>query len=120
LVRTACAPRWRAQAAERQDPAEGRYAVAQLRGRADAIRPAFPRRRQRAYCAADRRQGHESRVCRRAYSGARVCRILPLGPDRATRRLFAEGLAAGVEGATFLLVDDANPASFSEIGRASC
>ena len=38
---------------------------AQLRCRADAVRPAVPRRRFRAHRAADRREGHEPRDRRR-------------------------------------------------------
>ena len=47
-----------------------------VRRRADAIRAAVPRRRQRPHRAADRRQGHEPRVCRRARALARDRRVL--------------------------------------------
>ena len=62
----------RAQAHRGQDATKGHHADAQLRGRADAARPAVSHRRQRAYRAADRRQGHESGVCRRGIFVART------------------------------------------------
>ena len=49
-------------AAARAGGGEDRGADALVRGRADAVRPAVPRRRQRPYRAADRRQGHEPRA----------------------------------------------------------
>ena len=51
----------------RAPAAEGHHRHAQLRGRADAVRPAVSRRRFRPYPAADRRQGHEPRACRREW-----------------------------------------------------
>ena len=56
---------------EGPDAAEGHHADAQLRGRADAVRTAVPRRRFRPHPAADRRQGHEPRLCRRGVPVAR-------------------------------------------------
>ena len=51
-------------------------AAAQLRGRADAVRPAVSRRRRRPYRAADRRQGSQSGGKRRAISVACADRAL--------------------------------------------
>ena len=51
-------------------------AVAQFRRRADAVRADVPRRRRRAYRAADRRQGAQPRRQRRALSLARIAGIL--------------------------------------------
>ena len=51
-------------------------AAAQLRRRADALRPAVPGRRRRAHRAADRRQGPEPRRQRRALSVAGAARVL--------------------------------------------
>ena len=48
---------------------EGHHADAELRRRADAVRPTVPRRRRRPHRAADRRQGHESRGRRHPLSG---------------------------------------------------
>ena len=48
---------------------KGIIRLAQLRLRADAARPAVPRRRRRALGAADRRQGPQSRRRRRACAG---------------------------------------------------
>jgi len=70
----------------------------QLRGRADAGRPAVSRRRFRPHRAADRRQGHEPRDRRRARSVARAHRILSIEPDRPARRLFADVPGARLEG----------------------
>ena len=67
---TSCAAASTREAAERVvdrpvDREEHR-AAAQLRGRADALRPAVPGRRRGAHRAADRRQGTEPRGLRRA------------------------------------------------------
>ena len=51
---------------------EGRDAGARLRGGADALRPAVPRRRCRPHRAADRREGAQSRGRRRARARARA------------------------------------------------
>ena len=55
---------------------EGHHRHAQLRGRADAVRPAVPGRRRGAYRAADRRQGDEPGDRRRPRAGARAGRLL--------------------------------------------
>ena len=60
----------------RRDLPEGHHPAAQLRLRADAARPAVPRRRRRALGAADRRQGPESRRRRRACAGPGARRLL--------------------------------------------
>ena len=73
--------------ARRRDRAEEHHADAQLHGRADAIRPAVSRRRCRAYRSADRCQGHEPRLRRRAPARARRRRVLPYRPHRAARRV---------------------------------
>ena len=56
----------------RPDPSEGRHRDAQLRRRADAVRPPVPGRRRRPHRAAHRRQRPQSRRRRRAHSGARA------------------------------------------------
>ena len=111
LGRAAQAAGRRAQARRRQDAAKGHHADAQLRGRADAVRPAVPRRRQRAYRAADRRQGHEPGLRRRGVSVARARRVLQEQARRSAGELFGDLSAARLEGATLFLVDDADPAS---------
>ncbi len=68
-------------------------AAAQFRRRADAVRADVPRRRCRAYRAADRRQGAQPRRQRRALSLARVPRILRREIFRRHRRLFGTALA---------------------------
>ncbi len=59
--------------------AEGHHPDAELRRRADAVRPAFSRRRCRPYRAADRRQGDEPRSRRRPLPHRGAC---PLVPER--------------------------------------
>ena len=63
------------------DPREGRHRDAQLRGRADAARPAVPRRRRGAHRPADRREGAEPRDRGRARCSPRRS---PTGTGRAT------------------------------------
>ncbi len=65
------------------DPREGRHRHAQLRHRADAVRPPLPRGRRGAHRPADGRQGAEPRDAdvRIARRGAR-----PAGTGTATRR----------------------------------
>ena len=53
------------------DPREGRHRHAELRRRADAARPALPRRRRRPHRSADRGEGAEPRRRRRSRSSAR-------------------------------------------------
>src|ERR1022692_2481630 len=55
----------------RPHPGQGRHADAQLRHRADAVRPAVPGRRCRAHRAADRRQGAQPGPRRRGRAGRR-------------------------------------------------
>src|SRR6478736_1622724 len=61
----------------------------------------------RPHPAADRSQGHESRLGRRDGALARDHRILSRRPHRAARALFGHLSAAGLAGTTILLVDDA-------------
>ena len=94
------------------DPAEGRHADAQLRRRADAVRPAVPRRRRRAHRAADRRQGAQSRRRRRRGAVAGADRVLPDGRRRAARRAIPTTCLRRVwKVAALLLVDDLDAAS---------
>src|SRR5581483_5727098 len=62
-------------------------------------------------------QGHEPRFrrCARALPCARC--LLQEARYDAARALLADGAAAGMEGAAFLLVDDAAPASLPERKR---
>ena len=96
---------------------EEHRAVAQLRRRADAVRPDVSGRRRRPYRAADRRQGAEPRRQRRALSVARVPRILRREILCRHRRLFRQGAGAGLEGGALLLVDDVDAAQISRQGR---
>ena len=73
--------------------------------------PAVPRRRRRAYRAADRRQGNESRTGRCLRALARDRAFLQIAPQRPARKLFGDMPAARVEGAALLVVDDADAAS---------
>ena len=100
--------------AEGKIAAKGHHADAQLRGRADAARPAVPRRRQRAYRAADRRQGHEPGLCRRGGSVARARCVLQEQARRRPGELFGDLPAPGLVCAALLLVDDADPAPLPE------
>ena len=76
-----CTPAWPTATALADqggpDPAEGHHPDAQLRGGADAPRQAVPRRRRRAYRAADRRQGHEPGGRRHHRAGAGAGGLLP-------------------------------------------
>ncbi len=56
---------------------EGHRVHAQLRRRADAVRPAVPRRRRRAHRAGDRRQGTEPRRERRPRAGRGRRAVVP-------------------------------------------
>ena len=75
--------------------AKGRHRDAQLRGRADAIRPAVPRRRFRPHRAADRRQGHEPRDRRRADAVARTRGVLPRRRRRAAASAIRRPVCGG-------------------------
>ena len=72
-IEAAARPEGRRQPRHRSLDREEHRAAAQLRRRADAVRPHVPRRRRRPYRAADRRQGTESRGQRRALSGDGAC-----------------------------------------------
>src|SRR5690606_18884149 len=104
--------RCRCRPAARPRAGEGHHPDAQLRRAADALRPAVPRRGRRAYRAADRGEGPESRRRRRARARARPDRILRLGPHRPARRLLRHLSAAHLESAALLLVDDLDAAPF--------
>ena len=95
LERTAPAAGRRAQARRRPDRAKGHHADAQLRGRADAARPTVPRRRQRAYRAADRRQRHEPGLRRRGDAVARARRVLQAQAHRLSGKLFRQPACGG-------------------------
>ena len=69
--------RRRLQVVEGTDLRQVGAAVPQLRLRADAVRPAVPRRRRRPHGSADRRQGHEPRRGRRVRAQPRHRRPLP-------------------------------------------
>ena len=98
----------RATLAGGQDRRQAPDRDAQLRGRADAARPAVPRRRFRPHPAADRRQGHEPRARRRGRARARDHRVFQIRPQRSAGALLADLSAAGLEGAAVLVVDDAD------------
>ena len=83
-----------AQARTRHDAAKGHHVHAQLRGRADAARAAVPRRRQRAYRAADRRQGHEPGIRRRGISFARARCLLQEEAERPVGRVIPPRVCA--------------------------
>ena len=92
---------------------EGRHADAQLRGGADALRPAVPGRRRRAHRPADGRQGAESGGVGRAGAGAGAEGVLRARPDGMARRVFGRVPAARLEGAAVLVVDDVDAAPLS-------
>ena len=86
--------------------AEGHHAHAELRRRADAIRPALPRRRRGAHRAADRGEGDEP-------CGRPICAtwteaggLLSHRGDRSSRTVLGTLPLACVEGAAVLVVDD--------------
>ena len=77
-------------------------APAQLRRRADALRPAVPRRRRGAHRAADRRQGPQSRRQRRVLSLRGAARASTAsGSDAGLDALFRARAGAGLEGERF-------------------
>ena len=84
---------------------EEHRAAAQLRRRADALRPPVPRRRRRAHRAADRRQGPEPRgrrrrlCCRARWSSTTASAATP-----ASTRYSERVPAPGLEGRALLLV----------------
>ena len=85
---------------------------AQLRRRADAVRPALPRRRRRAHRAADRREGPEPRRRRRARARARrSTRVLRDGPRRRCSTPTRDTcLRARLARRALLVVDDVDAA----------
>ena len=101
--------RWRS---DRHRPVDRKIdrAAAQLRRRADALRPAVPRRRCRPHRPADRREGPQSRGVGRLLSVARAG-SRPTAPAHALPRLlFRHGVAPGVElGAGVVVADHAAP-----------
>ena len=88
-LRTADIRRRGMETLRRADRPKRHHRHAQLRGRADAVWAALPRRRRRAYRAADRRQGHEPRHRRRPRARPRALKrsINPAAPTcwRITR-----------------------------------
>ena len=93
------------------DPREGRHRHAQLRRRADAARPALPRRRRRAHRAADRRQGAQPRGRRRARARRRARRVLPRRRRRRCSTRYSETCAAPrLARRALLVVDDVDAA----------
>ena len=81
-------------------------AAAQLRRRADALRPAVPGRRRRPYRAADRRQGPEPGGIRHLFPVARADPLLPGRRRERPHRLFGPGARPHLEGRAVLLVHD--------------
>jgi hypothetical protein len=108
LGRTANPPRPGRGGAPRHRPVvrEEHRALAQLRGRADALRHPVPGRRCRPHRAAHRRQGAQSRGLRRRRPGARAHRVLRRRLDRRDRQLLGALPAPHLEGRALLLVDD--------------
>src|SRR6185369_12976205 len=96
----------RAATRDGQDLAERRDADAKLRDRADELRAAISRGRRRAHRAADRRERHEPRDCRRPCADSRAERVLPHGEHALPLSLFRDLLAANLERAAVLVVDD--------------
>ncbi len=94
----------------RSDHAEGRDGDAQLRRRADAVRPAVPRGRRGAHRAADGREGHEPRGRRRRRARARARRVLRARRPRRARRVLRDVPAARVARRALLVVDDVDAA----------
>ena len=75
------------------DPREGRHRDAQLRRRADAVRPALPRRRRRAHRAADRGEGAEPRGRGRSRPRRRARDVVPERRRVRARELLARRAA---------------------------
>ncbi len=86
-------------------PGQEHHADAQLRLRPDALRPAVPGRRRRAYRAADRREGPQSRAGRRRGAGAGAGRAAARR-RQARGRLLCHLPGAGLAVHALLLVDD--------------
>ena len=82
-AQTAPRPPRRRRSRHRSVDREEHRAAAELRRRADALRPPLPRRRRGAHRAADRREGPESRGERRALSVRRSRRALSRTAARA-------------------------------------
>ena len=86
-LHTRLASRRRLDAAGGPDRREGDRRAAQLRRRADAARPALPRRRRRSHRAADRREGAQPRRRGRDRPRAGARRPLPRRQRDGARRL---------------------------------
>src|SRR5262249_5627890 len=108
---TAAGPGRPRAAGDRSFDRKEHRATAQLRRRADALRPAFPRRRRRPYRAADRRQRIESCRKRRALPVASFHRALRRKIRRGPRSLLQPRAGAGVESRALFMVDDNADAS---------
>ena len=85
---------------------KGDHPPAQLRLRADAARPAVPRRRCGPLRAADRGQGPQPRCRRRPRARPGDRRLLRCGPQRPAGCLHLDRPAARLAGAVVLVVDD--------------
>ncbi|KAI1693399.1 FAD binding domain-containing protein [Ditylenchus destructor] len=109
-----CARAWpprRLGAHRRRDLQQDRRRHAQLRDRADAVRPPVPGRGRGARGAPDRCERPEPGGRRRARSRSCVRGVLQVGPRRPARTLQRHRAAAHLEGAALLLVDDLDAAS---------
>ena len=80
--------------------------LAQLRRRADALRPAFSRRRRRPYRPADRGEGLEPRDLGRLLSPARPRRAFRQRRRPLSRTLFGHGAETRLGGGALFLVAD--------------
>ena len=122
LAGAAHAPRNRRRLEAHRGPRarKGRDRHAQLRRRADAVRPAVPGRRRRAHRAADRRQGHEPRDGRRAHTRARAARSSSArGREDQLRGLLADVPRAHLARRALFVVDDVDAAPVSRTTTAS-
>ena len=98
-------PSWPMRDRHRAVDREVDRAAAQLRRRADALRPPVPRRRRRPHRAADRRQGPQPRGVGRVLPGARPApRTTRDGDDHYLDALLRHGAAPGVGLGALLLV----------------
>src|SRR5690606_14236094 len=91
--------------------------AALLRSRADAVRATVAGGRRRAYRSADWRQGPQSRRQRCPLPVFRIEGILSRKVIGRPGCLFRQGVGAGVEGGTVLLVDDDNVAPLPRYRR---
>ena len=80
--------------------------LAQLRRRADALRPAFSRRRRRPYRPADRGEGLEPRDLGRLLSPARPRRAFRQRRRPLSRTLFGHGAETRLGGGALFMVAD--------------